>query len=60
MIRRRSDVYRAELSIQGIAAHLERLFVATREGPVLPTVLYVELYGRSMQDGRTLSERIVK
>jgi hypothetical protein len=60
MIRRRSDVYRAELSIQGVSAYLERIFVATRESPVLPTVLYVELYGRSIQDGRALSERIVK
>jgi len=60
MVRRRNDTYRAELSIQGVAAYLERIFVATREGPVLPTVVYVELHGRSMQDGRTLSERIVR
>ena len=60
MVRRRSDAYRAELAIRGVPAYLERIFVVTREGPVLPTVLYIELRGRSIQDGHALSERINK
>jgi len=58
VIRQGAAGYRATLPIQGVAAYLERIFVATREGPILPTVLYVELQGRSIQDGRALSERI--
>lgn len=57
-IRGGRGAYRAELSIQGVPAYLERVFVATREGPLLPTVLYVELRGRSRGDGRALSERV--
>lgn len=58
VIRESTGGYRATLPIQGVPAYLERIFVATREGPILPTVLYVELRGRSIQDGRALSERI--
>lgn len=58
MVRGRNGVYRAELSIQGVSAYLERIFVATREGPILPKVLYIELRGRSLQDGHALAERI--
>jgi len=60
MVRGGRGAYRAELSLQGVPAYLERVFVATREGSVLPTVLYIELRGRSLRDGRTLSERIEK
>jgi hypothetical protein len=60
MVRGASGAYRAELSIRGVPAYLERVFVATREGPVFPTVLYIELRGRSLRDGRALSERIEK
>jgi hypothetical protein len=60
MVRGGRGAYRVELSLQGVPAYLDRVFVATREGPVLPTVLYIELRGRSLRDGRALSERIEK
>ncbi len=60
MVRGSKGSYRAELSIQGVPAYLESVFVATREGPILPTVLYIELRGRSLRDRRALSERIQK
>lgn len=60
MVRGGGGSYRAELPIQGVPAQLERIFVATREGPIFPTVLYIELRGRSLRDGRPLLERIAK
>lgn len=57
-VRRRGNVYRAELAIQGVPASLETVFVATRETVPVPTVLYVELRGTSLVGGRALSERI--
>jgi hypothetical protein len=60
MVRGAKRAYRAELAIQGVPAYLESVFVATREGPILPTVLYIELRGRSLRDQRALSERVQK
>lgn len=60
MVRGGGGSYRAELSIQGVPAYLESVFVATREGPIYPTVLYIELRGRAVHDRRALSERIQK
>lgn len=60
MVRRRNGAYRAELTIRGVPAYLERIFVATREGPIFPTVLYIELRGRSLRDGHQVTERIEK
>jgi hypothetical protein len=58
LIRGGNHVYRAELSIRGVPGYLESVFVATRERSLLPTVLYIELRGRSLRDGRPLTERV--
>ena len=50
-VRRRDGMYRAELPIHGEPAYLESLFVMTREGGVVPTVLYLELRGRAVAGG---------
>lgn len=60
VVRGGGGAYRAELPIQGVPAYLESVFVATREGPIFPTVLYLELRGRALRDGRALAERIQK
>lgn len=60
MVRGGNGAYRAELPIRGTPAYLERIFVATREGPLFPSVIYIELHGRSLRDGQAVVERINK
>jgi hypothetical protein len=47
----------AFLTIDGKDAHLEKVFVFADEGLLLPTVRYIELYGRS-NDGVSVYEKI--
>lgn len=47
----------AFLTIDGKDAHLEKVFVFADEGVFLPTVRYIELYGRS-NDGVAVYEKI--
>ena len=46
------------LTIDGKDAYLDRVFVFAEEGLVLPTVRYIELFGRS-NDGLAVYEKIV-
>ena len=57
-VRRRAERFRALVDIAGRRGWLERIFVQTSEGALLPSVVHVDLYGTSL-DGEKLSERIV-
>ena len=57
-VRSVAGVFRAELSIGGQRASLQRIFVRTEEGLLLPSVRYVELSGLA-SGGRRVSQRIV-
>jgi hypothetical protein len=50
--------YQAVLSIAHKPARLERIYVATDERGVTPSVRYVELFGVALGDAARLSERI--
>ena len=46
------------MTIDGQQAYLDKVFVFAEEGIILPTVRYIELYGRS-NDGHAVYEKIV-
>jgi hypothetical protein len=56
-VRRRGSRFGAELPVAGDPARLDRVFVATKEG-IVPRVLYIELSGRRISDGKPVRERI--
>ncbi len=57
-VRSTAGAFRAQLDIAGQAAFLQRIFVHTEEGLLLPRVRYVELFGVTT-GARPVSERIV-
>lgn len=57
-VERRAEGFRALVQIAGQRALLERIFVQTNEGGLLPSVVHVDLHGRS-SSGAPLSERIM-
>ncbi len=53
------DGVKAVMVIGGKPAYLERVFIESKEGLVLPTVLYVELFGTDVSTGEKRYEKIV-
>jgi hypothetical protein len=49
----------AEMRIDGNPALLERIYIASTEGRSLPTVKYVELFGRDLNSNEERYEKIV-
>lgn len=47
------------MSMLRVRARLERIFVASEEGILTPSVRYVELGGRRLVDGTRVSERVL-
>ena len=50
--------WRAVTTIDGEEAYLERLYIETDEGGVTPTVLYVDLFGKTVDGGDDVKERV--
>jgi len=51
--------YRAETVINGRLAFLERIYVKSANGGILPRVEYLELYGNDIRTGGSLYEKVV-
>lgn len=51
--------YRAEILIDGHLAFLDRIYVKSADGVILPKVEYLELYGRDAGTGASLYEKIL-
>jgi len=51
--------YRAEMVINGRLALLDRIYVKSVNGGILPRVEYLELYGNDLRTGRSLYEKVV-
>ena len=49
----------AQIQIAGNPAILERIYIASTEGRSLPTVKYVELFGRDLNSNEERYEKIV-
>lgn len=57
-VEKQSGRFRAIVELRGGPARVDRVFVATRESGPIPKVLYVEVAGISVADGRAAKERI--
>ena len=58
-IKQGMDTVRAEVVIDGRTAVLEKLYINASEGFFGPTVLSIEVYGKDLQTGEMLREKLV-
>jgi len=58
-VRQEKDTVRAEVEISGRTAVLEKMYIHASEGLFGPTVLYIEVYGKDLQTGEMLREKLV-
>lgn len=52
--------WRAQTQLNGKAAYLSRIFIQTKEGGVMPTVVSIDLYGEDAATGKTIQEHVNK
>ncbi len=55
----RGNNVKAEMVIDGKPAYLEKVFISSKENLVLPTVLYIELFGKDVSTGEKRHEKIL-
>jgi hypothetical protein len=58
-VKKIDDVVRAEVSINGRPAVLEKMFIQARDRLLGPKVEYIELYGKELQTGEACNEKII-
>lgn len=51
-------VYRGEIRIDGQPAFIEKIYITSKEGWMLPKVLSIELYGKNTETGEDRYEKI--
>lgn len=52
--------WRAQTLLNGKSAYLSRIFITTKEGGVMPTVVSIDLYGEDAASGKTIQEHVNK
>jgi hypothetical protein len=52
--------WRAQTTLNGKPAYLKRIFIQTKEGGVMPTVVSVDLYGDDAATGKPIQEHVNK
>jgi hypothetical protein len=52
--------WRAQTLLNGKSAYLSRIFIKTKEGGVMPTVVSIDLYGEDATNGKTIQEHVNK
>jgi Domain of unknown function (DUF4833) len=52
--------WRAQTTIAGRSAYMDKLYVATDESGIMPKVLYVDVFGEDAASGAALTEHLVK
>jgi hypothetical protein len=57
-VKRHGDRYRAELTIAGERALLNRIFVQATDDAVVPKVVHVGVHGTAISTGKALHERL--
>ena len=58
IIREHEDRMCAFIQIGSLEGILERIYVMARDGKAIPTVDYVEIFARSVQNGEELYEKL--
>ena len=51
-------VYRGEIRIDGQPAFIEKIYITSKEGGMIPKVLSIELYGKDTETGEDRYEKI--
>ena len=59
IVKKKKDAVRAETVISGRPAILEKIYINAAEGLTGPKVQYIELYGKDLQTGEDIREKIV-
>lgn len=59
IVRQTGTVVRAEIVIDGKPSILEKLYINSTEGRFLPTVNYVELFGKDLETGEKRYEKLL-
>ena len=52
--------WRAQTQLNGKSAYLQKIFITTKEGGVMPTVISIDLYGEDAASGKTIQEHVNK
>jgi hypothetical protein len=52
--------WRAQTMVSGKSAYLQRIFITTKEGGVMPTVVSIDLYGEDATSGKVIQEHVNK
>lgn len=52
--------WRAQTQLNGKAAYLQKIFITTKEGGVMPTVISIDLYGEDAASGKAIQEHVNK
>jgi hypothetical protein len=52
--------WRAQTLISGKSAYLKKIFITTKEGGVMPTVVSIDLYGEDAASGKAIQEHVNK
>ena len=52
--------WRAQTLLNGKSAYLSRIFITTKEGGMMPTVVSIDLYGEDAASGKTIQEHVNK
>ncbi len=52
--------WRAQTMLNGKSAYLRKIFIQTKEGGVMPTVVSIDLYGEDVASGKTIQEHVNK
>jgi hypothetical protein len=58
-VKKEGNAVRAELVIDGRPAILDKMYINASDGPILPQVHYIELYGKDLQTGEKRFEKIL-
>ena len=58
-VKKEKGTFRAEAVIDGRPAVLEKLYIDASDGLMGPKVHYIEVYGKDLQTGQELREKMI-
>ncbi|MFT5278420.1 MAG: hypothetical protein ACI9P8_000045 [Bacteroidia bacterium] len=59
LVKNKAGDFVGQMQINGKMARLDRIYVESREGMILPTVLHVDLFGTDLTTGESVIERVL-
>ena len=59
LVKNKAGDFVGQMQINGKMARLDRIYVESREGMIMPTVLHVDLFGTDLTTGESVTERVL-